>query len=95
MYETSASRDANKLESVDTLKEVLKQAQVSWSTSDAESRFLKLERNELDAKVKSLKNELDIATARREADGQRDLASASLAQARLFSVQAEVVTGGL
>jgi len=41
VYETSASRDANKMESVDTLKEVLKQAQVSWSTADAECRFLK------------------------------------------------------
>ncbi len=60
--EASASRDTNKMESCATLKEVLKQAQVSWSTADAESRFLKLERNDLDAKVKSLRSELDIAT---------------------------------
>ncbi len=70
---------------------MLKQAQESWRTADADSRLLNFERTELDAKMKSLRIELDTAT-RREADGQRDAASASLVQARLSSVQAEFVT---
>ena len=91
-YEESANRDTNnKMESVATLQEVLKQAKESWRTADADSRLLKVERNELDAKMESLRTELDIAN-RREADGQRDAASASLVQARLSSVQAEFVT---
>ena len=90
-YEESANRDTNKMESVATMQEVLKQAQEFWRTADADSRLLKFERNELDAKMKSLRIELDTAT-RREADGQRDAASASLVQARLSSAQAEFVT---
>ncbi len=91
-YEESANRDtSNKMESVATLQEVLKQAHESWRTADADSRFLKFERTELDAKMKSLRIELDTAT-RREADGQRDAASAFLVQARLSSVQAEFGT---
>ena len=39
-----------------------------------------------------MKLELDAATTRREADGQRDAASASFVQAKLYSVQAEFVT---
>ena len=90
--EASASGDADKMESTATLKEVLKQAQVSWSTADAESRFLKLQQKELDKKVISLKSEVDAAAARREADSQRGATSASLVQARLLSVQTEFVT---
>ena len=44
--EASASGDANRMESATTLREVLKQAQMAWSTADAESRFLKLQQKE-------------------------------------------------
>ena len=95
-YEEGANRDTNKMESVATLQEVLKQAQAAWSTADAESRVLKSERTELDERMKSLKIELGVVT-RLEADGRRDAASfidlhASLVQAKLSSVQAEFVT---
>ena len=95
-YEEGANRDTNKMESVATLQEVLKQAQTAWSTADAESRVLKSERTELDERMKSRKIELGVVT-RLEADGRRDAASfidqhASLVQAKLSSVQAEFVT---
>ena len=90
--EASASSDPNKMESTATLKEVLKQAQVAWSTADAESRFLKLQKTELDKKVILLQSEVDAAAARREAESQREATSASLVQAKLLSVQNEFVT---
>ena len=90
--EVSASGDANKMESTATLREVLKQAQVAWSTADAESRFLKLQQKELETKVILLKSEIDAAATRREADTQREVTSASHVQAQLLSVQTEFVT---
>ena len=95
-YEEGANRDTNKMESVATLQEVLKQAQTAWSTADAESRILKSERIELDERVKALRIELGVVT-KLEADGRRDAASfidlqASLVQAKLSSVQVEFVT---
>ena len=50
-----------------------------------------MERVELDVKMSPLRAELETAT-RREAEGQRDAASASLVQAWLSSIQAEFVT---
>ena len=61
--EASASGDANKMESTAILKEVLKQAQVSWSTADAECRFPRLQQKELDnAQIEQLREELATKT---------------------------------
>jgi hypothetical protein len=67
----------SKMESFASLQEVLKQAQETWRDANRINRALKMERVDLDGKLLSLRLELETAT-RREADGQRDAASASL-----------------
>jgi hypothetical protein len=75
---------------VATLQAVLKQAQESWRTADAELRILKFERANFDAKPKTLKTELETSSCR-EADSRRDARSLPHVQPQLIHVQTDIV----
>ena len=86
--ETRLRSDFNdKLEFVNALQEVLKQAQQSWSTADAKNRILSAENFELSAKVRSLNSEL-LAT-KSDAGSHNDASTISQLRAALFNVQSQ------
>ena len=72
----------DKLESINALQEVLKQAQQSWSTADAKNRILSAENFELSSKVRPLKSEQ--LAARSDAGSRNDASTTSQMRATLF-----------